>query len=573
MVKVKRKMKIITSLVLLLLSYIYGYGQYGTYGMTDDVENVSTYTTKLEQYRLLGYKGVKFTVRWKDDQPTISDLSHSYLLSNVKLAADSGMEILIQTWKGNNAPISPPADWLHTQAGVPTFMTTGGNINGPWPDYYHPNYIYYSDLYDRSLADSLKAYIARYPTVAAKLKGWFTSHGSTGDEGPIKGTPPPEYSHYRVDDTWYAFVQARIDVAYNGLAGTLPIALNPSNNGENIEPYYSRYTGVLFKHGDASHQYPVDGEVYSINWPHTIYFGEFDDEIRLSTYPADQFQCVRSFLSLKRVNGQFMNPWLYLNYTKAMSDFMNKYATQTNPVTANKGFIVLAEKVDFLDSVHYPISVYGGCFANNNSYWGNIRLIDNSTDDIYHKEQRYVAAAMNNMNPARKTALEAAGYKRTGEGEFYYYNDVAWYCTQNYGLNMTQILPYETSTGVFRIDDGTIYGRNARITKEYQGRRALYFDVDDNLIVSPALDKIEVSVTYKDDGDATWMLEASGCKKKKVVNTNTHLWKTVVFTLDKFKKGNKMVRMNSADIAILIISGADFPIEMIEVNNLSKPNN
>jgi len=565
-------------IILLLLCYS-SYSQVGTYGWTGDIEiSQRDLTDNIHQYKVLGYKGVKFISRWTDDQPTLADESHTLLLTNLKIITDSGLEVVLHTWKGDYAPIVSPNNWL-VGAGVPIFFTTGGSKAGPWPDYYDADYIFYSDRYDRTLADSLKAYIIRYPTFASRFKGWFSSHGSTGDEGPIKGVAPPPYDDIDNDATWFLYVQDRLDLTFARLAGVRPLALNPGNDAENLLVYHTRYPGVIFKHGDASHGYPVNGETYSINWLPSNYFGEFDIPVKNSPYPADQFQCIRSFLSLKRANGQFFDTWAYLSHTPYMAAFLNKYSNQFNPVTANKGFVALAEKVNFLDSVNYPESTWGQVFTDDATYWGQIAFVNGSADDTFQKQIRYVNVAYNNRNLSRVAAFQAAGYKLlpipiVSEDQLNYDNDICWYCVQNYSLNMTQMLVFETSTGALRIDGGSLFGRNARIPKLYDGKTALYFDIDDNLIVTPGSDVIQVKVTYKDSGYAEWGIgQASRCGTTNytVINTNTNLWNTVTFNLGSFRKGNKMPRVVAADLVIEVFSGGAFPIDMVEVENLSKP--
>lgn len=558
-------------LAILLLVCSFSFGQTGIWGWGGNFTNA-----ELHQGKLNGYTGWRFTVKWYDDQHTKTDLSHSFIKSNIKRLADSGYDFCVQTWKGNNAPISGSYTWLKTE-GVPTFTTTGGNINGPWPDYYNSTYIFYSNKYDKSLADSIYSWCNADPVLKAHFKSLFPSYGSTGDEGPIKGTPPPAYDNIKLDATWNAYVAQRLDSAYswNTKNNTfMRLSVNPSNSAAYLASYMARYPGSWMKHGDASHQYPVDGEVYKFNWPRKYvsglpiyYFAEVDDEIKNSPYQADKFQLVRSAISLKTSRLDFFDEWLYDSDVPAMVAFFNKYSNQYDTVTANKGFCALSRKANFLDTVRFTVLNFGALWSNVTKYNGAINNINKSTDDTLSKQMRYVGTAKNYANKSRIDAIEATGIQYNPEGP-YYNNDLGFYLVDNYSLNVKQLLINETATALDRIDAGALYGRNAIKAKAYGVDCALYFSVSKYLKHSDMGDNVDITVTYKDEGNSTWYMQAYMCKRMYVQNTNSHQWKTATLHVTGFKWGGKL--RYGSDIILSQLKNNEFPVDMIEVINKSK---
>ncbi len=525
--------------------------------------------TKLTQYKANGYIGVRLICRWTDYQTSAGDLSLTAWKAAIKMICDAGLECEVHWWTGPDSPISGSNHWL-ADLGVRTFTTTGGADNGPWPDYYSSIYQQYWNALHNASALALRNLADTYPSVMHYFKSVFVSSASTGDLQPWKGKPVGGTFNIADDATWQAFYQSQWLTAYNYYAANTDFMRTTYNIGEaakNIHFILTSLPGSYMKEGDRSHEYPLNGESYMLNWPDGVYLGEVDDEIKNSTNKSDKFQLIMSALSVKTSRLDFFDDWLSLSETPGYVAIFNKYVTQYNPVTANKGFCVLHEKVNFTNDHDYSVAAFGQLYDNTNVFNGIINQINSSSDDTLRKQMRTVSAAQNRKNPGRLNNLKntGAGYAPAGS---YYNNDIAWSCVNNFSLNLTQLLIQETTTPYYRVDAGSIYGRSARAAKLYQGFTALYFRVDDRLIVSAENDSVTFTVTYKDEGTTTWEIQCYKCLSLSITNTNTGTWKQVSLTADHFKKGGLM--RNSADLIIETKKGTSPKIHMIEVANSSK---
>ncbi len=555
-----------------------GVGSAEIYGYASNVTISNITAKKISFWKNLGYTGISFKVPWVVDQQSATDLSHKYVRDGIKILCDSGLDVQLHLWKGDNAfnGNNVTSYWLYYK-GVDTFYTYGGDRNGPYPDFYNSTYIKYSDLYDSTLMDTLRVMIQRYPSVAQHLKYVFPSYGTTGDPGPIKGQPyNTRFNHFIIpNEVWWEYVVQRQNVVYRNISGTgLTMCLNPGNDAYNLSSYLTYYPEAAMKHGDAGHQYPIDGESYKLQWERLVWFSEFDDQIRESPYYADRFESIRSAFHVKLGLFFFMNTWENDPNIGDYIAFVKKYDNQYTPSFATKGFSVMAGKIDDLDSVNYPVSIYGPVFDNNQQYWAARRNIEKTTPDSLFMQQRLVRLAIQRRNTGRIDALTQKTGATILNGAwdskppgYYYNNDISWYISPNYDLNVSQIKINETSTPAYRIDDGSIYGRAARSPKPFEGRTAMYFDVDDRLIKTDNRDVITVTVTYKDAGTARWNVKCYGNTQLTITNENTNIWKRATLNVPAFKKGNRLPY--GSDIQITVTNGVALYVDMVEFENIS----
>jgi|GEM_PF-4338296 hypothetical protein len=553
------------------------------FGFSANIENTKFYQKKITQWKQLGYTGISFNVPWCKDQSSANDYSHAFVKEGVLLLCDSGLDVMLQLWKGDNAFNNGTTStlWLH-YAGVDTFNTDGGAAGrfGPWPDYYAGNYVKYANKYDSTLIDTLKSLSDRFASVKKHLKYIFPSYGSTGDLGAIKGIPfNSRFNHYVTpDQVWKDYTVAMGDVIARCIKRTgldVQFAINPANDGSMLSEYANTYPDAALKHWDAVNQYPIDGETFKLNWPRATWFTEVDETVRESPYPSDRFEAVRAGIFMKLGLFRFMNSWDTDPNAGEYIRFIQKYNDQYTPALASRGFCVLAAKVDILDSIHYPVNIYGQVFDNNAQYWSARKQIEKTTPDTFYRQQRLVRLAINRRNQARITEIT----KRTGAQflvdawtpkppGWYYNNDISWYISENYDLNIKQVKPHETSTGKYRIDNGSIYGRATRTPVSFEGRQALYFDIDDRMITTNNRDIIRVVVTYKDTGTAKWFIRCYNNNRANITNTNSGQWRTATMQAPRFVKGNHL--KYGSDFEIVVTNSKPLFVDMVEVENVTR---
>ena len=549
----------------------------GVFGMTGSITPVA-----IRQWKVLGYRGVKLAAKWSMLQPTETDLSFSAFYDWLTLLINDELDVNIQVWVGNHAPIGgtetvqgkpvKQPDWL-ARKGVNTFHTTGHKLTGPYPNYYEEAYKEAFNTLHRAFANFLNGLPANYK---ARIKSVFVSNGATGDSGPYKGTAPVGWEHIQNDETWNNYYKVQWAFAAEQYAKNsefMTLAFNPGNTAESLTYCIENFPGSYLKHGDSTHEFPIEGEIYKRNWPETQWFGEIDDSIKFSPYPCVQFQCIRSALHVNTTRLDFMQEWMTNRYTPLFLEFVHKYVEEIYSDSPTKGFCALAEKVDFTNIEDYPVDMYGPLWDDQKLYDNSIRNADRITDQFI-REMRYVSIAIGRSNEGRINKLREAGYFRypknvdvSKEGD-YYNQDVSFYVTNNYFLHVTQFLPFQTSTGLFRIDEGNIYGRNARQFKLYNGKNAMYFLVNQAMKITNNADKVRISVTYKDIGASIWEIRCAFAQKCRVTNTNTNEWKKVFFDVENFKWGGKME--NGSDFIVTLVRGTLFPIDMVEIENLDK---
>lgn len=552
--------------------------QKGVWGWTGTVTSA-----KIANWKASGYTGVRIIAPWYSIQPTQSNLSFSSLKTTIALCADSALQMEIQVWVGPDAPIFTGYNWLAT-LGVETFMTTGGTDNGPWPNYYNTLYKNAFNTLHKALADTL----FNLPSAHKQyVKSVFISNGSTGDEGPTKGTPTGESYGVANDATWNAYIKVQWDSCWKYYRKDTPfmkLTFQGNDDATHLNQQLTDYPGSNQKHGGGGHDYPLDGDIYRRNWPityyqndTTVYISEVDGHVKFSTKEQDHFQMIRAALDVHMQRLDFMVEWDAIPDRFFLAEFFKKYCNQyyVSPSLINKGFVALAQKVDFRDTINFPTAAFGAVYDSYPTYLSQLNLVNISSDAEVRKQVRRTSVARNRANPARMTALNAAGFQYIPSGP-YYFNDIGFDVLQNYSVNITQKMIDQTSAGVFRIGDTTqSYGRNARKFKKYSNKYEMYFDVNDIIFTGSSIgDSVKITVTYLDTGYASWQIRCYKCFKKTFQNTNTQLFKQAVITIPRFKDGNKMPYSSDFIIKLFKSNDADavvnFPVEMVEFENLSK---
>jgi hypothetical protein len=225
-----------------------------------------------------------------------------------------------------------------------------------------------------------------------------------------------------------------------------------------------------------------------------------------------------------------------------------------------------------LDSSYYDPAVYGPVIdpAQQAAYDARIAEINAGGYTTSYKNWLIALATAQYANPARLAALKAA-HPTYRSSDTSYFNDFGTSLVNNYGLNVTQVDPRNTSYGIHRVADLTdstnMFGRDGRGFLMYNGFGEMFFDVSDS--VKGRINTVQIEVTYLDSGYGTWNVYCQRCNKTAVgasiQNLNTGKIKTATWTVSRFKYDN---RMNGADFSIR--TSEDFPLLFIKLTNISK---
>jgi hypothetical protein len=551
--------KILVTIALILTTQ-FVYSQLDVFGWTGSIS-----ASKLHLYKVNGYVGFRWIVPWYTIEPTDGNLSFTAFKATLKQIADSGLQVEVQIWADQYAPIGHGVTWM-LGLGVQTYMTDDVSNPGPYPNVYNSVYINRWERLHKAIADTL----LNLPTyIQAHIESLFVTCGSTGDLVAYHGNPLGTTYGIANDATWQTYYRARWTVAYNYYQEDNGFMVNSFNSGNNYDEFdfiLDSLPGSRLKHPNRAHTYPLTNETFILTNPTAYIFDECDDDIKNSTNKANHLQLVRSFVSSTswgRID--FMDEWNSLAEVDTLVDFVYKYRYQHDTTIANKGFCVLAQKVNHLDTINYPTTPYGALWTNQNSYNIQYNVIATGTDPVHRKEMRYGALAYNMRNPTRVNNIKVATGAALNIAGPYLLHDYSFYVKDNYELNMLQLLKHETTEYVFRVDGGSIYGRNAGKPKSYLGKTKLYFTMQNYLLTTTTNDVVKFTVTYKDEGTARWKIQAYRCATMSITNTNSGTWKQATLTVSKFKSKDLHPTWNyGADVVVEVISGQTFPIDMIE---------
>lgn len=524
------------------------YPYFGTWGSgSSPSDNV------LDDFAAYRCVGVQLIYQWSTIEPTKNNKNFSSIGSDIQKCLDRNLNYVgVQINAGPDAPITGGADWLVSVDGVATFTTSGGNENGPYPDYYNANYIaaYYS------LYEELFSYING---LSASLKGAVlyvkVVWGSTGDTGPWKGNSctPSNCLGIQDNDVWstyvrdtYTYIHGLRD-AENGL--DLTLAMNPGNDAKELTWVTSTFPLDFVKKGDLGHDYYFD---YEILHPKAGYvsMSEIQGYILTSAHQVQEvFPLVCSELDCQLKIPNITGGWANDNISKEVTDFFNEMISQTTTSTATKGFIMLAQKISF-DSTNVDwltTGTYGNVIGNVPAYNAKIAQINASSDGEAYKDVLRYRAQQTYINSTRvaQIKLNANPYAMySGDADSLYYNDFGYGLKTNYQLNVSQNNVHTTSTGRYRITqspDTSIYGRFGAEYIINAGSGAMSFDIDNAWASGATSGAIRFTVVYFNDGTGQWSFQAntgSGMANQQTfTNTNTDKWIKTTFDVANVQLG------------------------------------
>lgn len=553
--------------------------------------------------------GYRLKFNWRDLETNMDVWNWTQFDSQVNTCISAGLSVGLQIWVSASGQgtvdgqYSP--SYLNTVLGLPLNSIGDGDAIYDLMD---P--VYYARF--KNMIDQVQAHIySRRATWQNNFVRWFSSEGSTGDEGPYHGTAIgwPGIG----DDEWRAHkreIWSYMYTKFNSGATATPwlrVALNPSNSGENYEWALNNIPHVHLKAGDFSHNYNFPGEgpygkrVQSLRDDDLLdhrTFGEFiAPSIIREWYDKSPdrhyFNMVLSSLtagvdSLDVTEGEINNPttpypWL----------FMNRYGGQRT--CQGYSFIGFRDGVDFADTTRFPEAApYGNIVTSSGQ--NQIDNINSSTTLTQtEKENNISRTIVNNLASTRissiRAAVPGAAYQAIDpqrNGNPYDYDFIVQSMlnsydgvtpiaySPNYGLWMHQYSPHTTSVGDWRVGGtGTatnqIVGPHGRFTRRFNNTNEMFFTLDAGM-QSSGDDRIRITVTYYDEGTSIWSINVYTCKGKveaKVTrNQNTLTWRTATTTISKCLLGGLM--LHSSDITLKHISGTvRTAFSIMEVQNLT----
>lgn len=516
--------------------------------------------------------GTLCNYKWKDLETSPGVWYWKDFDADITAHAQDGLPLIFMVYTKEDAP-----DWLYSN-GVPKVTETDnlGNVVGYSPYYADADYKYY---FNRMIQKVHQHVETLDPAVRSQIIGVQGCFGSTGDYISYKGNVPEQY-YLSAADFYALFQEFTLDY-YNEYKNTNPkIALlsNPRNNGDDANLWVvQNCPGGWLKCGTLGKAYQLNDELDKSSWLFDI----------LNNPQQGAYVRARSEITGSNLNSGWWNKAPYKNMFTVMCyaihwgldwpnqggeqlsdhnfdsafNFFNKYAGQKNAAKATNAACALKDGLDASDDVRFPAATYGLVDRNNQQRYKNIA-------------NAYAAYGAVLQDPKAATEQEMDELSSKG------LNDVGWRIFPgNYERYLHQLKPNETSAGYWNVssaDSKTMYGRFARGYDIANGKKGLYFDVDDSFLNNAALNgkyAVTIDITYLDNGGGSFQLfydALNNSDKGSVTITtgNTNKWKKVTVTLNNAYFGNRGPRQS--DFSIRSTNNKNVIFSVVE---LSRPKN
>lgn len=570
----------------------------------------------------ISISGYHLNVNWSDLKPTkAGGYDWSALDDKLDQLDDQGLRYTIMIQCGENTP-----QWVKDESGY--FSIKNARADGTYP--YYLSDVYQDEYYSMlsAVADHIKHYNS---TRLHRLIAWQIAEGTTGDEGPYHGemdkcwagsvnNKPPvlmgSCDGYAIsDEAWTDFRHEIWQTVYADVhpAG-IRLMFNAGNDAEDLDYVIDEFPGSDYKSGTLSHTVSFDGEkTYFARESLFANSGEYEYRDRGELQNIEDYwywQQSPTKMSFVMAGSALAGGLDMLNATTQAIDlvtdprawvFFNKYAEFRIAKTSNgahRGFSALRDVIDFADMDRFPETAlngkkgYGPLVATSDqTRYQN--AVDNVLD-LYGETQpifaadRLSALKAQYINQDRVDAIKAdfpnAGWAQSDPDD----PDTRDGLRHDFGIDMagnyerfvTQIDPVGTTNPRWRVgvvydkdgnitnyNDSQLYGRYAREFKLSGGKGTMYFKVDTGL--SNLFDKntAAITVTYYDEGNASWSILAYGAKLN-ITNGNTRKFISKTLTVPDFRFGGKL--SNASDIQLQLNSGSNFAVVLVEFDNTAK---
>ncbi|TZF86480.1 hypothetical protein FW774_05410 (plasmid) [Pedobacter sp. BS3] len=540
-------------------------------------------------------RGWNFTFAWKDLEPEKGKFNWSLFDKQVNFAAENNLYIGFMIWVGQNSP-----EWIYTTDGVPKVEVNDKVHNFPYFPYY------FSDAYKAGYHHLLASVFEHIKTLPARTRNkmlfWMSAEGSTGDEGPYKGTLKNSSYNISMKD-WFEFKKGVWSYMYEEgkkLTPQLNILINQANNGMYLDWLLENTPTCWFKAGSLAHTYSFNREndyynrlkrvVRPDNNGYANRFRSESEEVQLMGWfkqspQQNTFNIMASSLAIgldminvrknavRSAEGDY--PFL----------FFNRYAGQRNPAEATGAFCVLRDVLDVTDVKRFPESEYGPIIAAQSAApEKGVRLLKDVNPVRIQNILKKFQASGAQSGPSPE--LEARLYSNDSilpaklrkdnvrpDLQDKYNNDMGiGLLPDNYNRFLVQYNPNGTSKGRWRVGPkDQPYGRYARSFDHKAGMNEMWFKLDDNFYAdNSAAHKIKFTVAYFDKGNGSWSLNYATAKGKtekyKITCKNSGRWVVKDIVLDDAVTSKKLE--HGTDFSLKYLSGDDTIFSLVELTRL-----
>lgn len=533
---------------------------------------------KIDTERFPFIKGAADRVKWADIETSPEVYDWSKMDSQISNALKGKYYYYFVLWTGPHSP-----EWIYEQ-GVPKVAVNGGKGKEYFPYYLNQNYINYFNRFIFKLADHIASLPEKERNVFAFIQPAF---GSTGDKQLYKGIPKDpkykisaeEYLEFCSGATkrfYEAFDKPElkhIRFLFNVDDESNPAVLKGAKGAKVGELLYANWLRQNYPIELRKQQftiaigYQANGEIKQ------------DNDLRPTFYGLNgrQPEFVRGEFSKFGQGGIFQeNPvWNYYwtaistvdrgldlwevdyntvktgKYDEAFA-FASRYSYYKQPQTSPYAFIALRDVLDSADTVRFPEGNYG-------------KAVQSNAERVIKIEAEFNKYGAKVGDLLAATSLSGSNYLYEAKAM----NDVGFeLIARNYSRFITQIDPNETSVGLWRVGPtDQPYGRYARGFENSSGRNRMYFDLDDNFLLTKK-GSITLKIIYLDKGTGKFSVryDSSSDSDKTAVNiskANSGRWVSKTITIADGAFANKGPR--NSDFSLVNEDNEDDVFHMIEI--------
>ena len=517
-------------------------------------------------------KGRLANFRWADLEISDNVWDWDAFDNDLTSRTKDGLPVIFMVYTKEDAP-----DWLFDK-GVPKVVEkdNNGNVIGYSPYYADPLY----KSYFKRMIQKVHNHVETLPaSVRNKIIGVQGCYGSTGDYISYKGNVANQY--YLDGQDFYSLFQEFSQYYYDEYKTASPkiyLLSNPRNQGDDEAIWVVQNCPGWLKTATLGKGYQLNDERDKYDW----LYGMLNSPLQNGDFIRARSEMIGGNLSSGWWNevpyqnmfavmcyGIFWGldwnnqggPQTNDHFFDSSFTFFNKYAGQKDPAKSTNAMCALKDGLDASDGTRFSASTYGSVSRSNQQRYINIA---NQYAAYGAKVEDAKAATLNETDN-----IVAKGI-----------NDVGWNIFPgNYDRYLHQLSANETSAGYWNVtsaDPNSMYGRFARGFDVANGKKALYFDVDDAFLGNTALNgkyRITIEITYLDKGTGTWKLYYDSKTGNDIVATsvtckNTNKWKKATVTLNNAYFGNRGPK--SSDFSIRSGSSSNVIFSIVE---LSRPAN
>lgn len=540
-------------------------------------------------------RGQAYADAWAIIEPSRTNFNWTALDSLLQFANDQNQKFNVQILP-SGGPVNPNApSWMtNGPNSVPLYSVPGTFTYG---NYTNANYKAYFQEMVEALATHLRTQVAT--NLQARIGFVRCDTGSTGDEVPYANASDAtyvqaNYPQYYIDSTstnWLNFRLWAFEVyrhafqdGTNGpviplLFQDIEITGFPTEwnwvTNHVVGGFGGKYGGQVRGHNltgaqevsDAYRGYAVGGDlkVFSRNemdqtWQ---YMPMFQTNLALCMYWCAVEQ-LHPGMSVWDISASCLENTPAGGYADTFS-FFNKWAAELDPPTAGGGFCIFHDGLDSSDTARFSTSTYGAANGNNTNRYALI-------------------CAANATNGARMDDLYAASKGQVYQRDFQIgFNDSGWQTVPgNYERFITQLEP-TNSPGVWRISGATNgvltssshpFDRFGRRFDHANGKDAMFFDINDNLVTSPG-QRVQLTVIYRDTGTGQFALRYDALTNSQktaftVTKGNSLTWKTNTVVVTDWAFANRGPK--GADLVLTNLGSEDTIFHSIELVKLANVN-